>query len=203
MVGKYRLFPYTIIADGYKTGRQLLVGTAETTDHKTATVYSWSSPTSPWTDLSRSRIEFVAGDGLQDPVLWYGGRFQFLELCPDTGCLAVEYTATGEVAHAWPFRPYELEAAAVADEEYPYELAIDHSFVRDVYPFGIVAIRERRPAGDIPEWGPPPTLLAEEWPESTATAIRSGTEETTATIGRSYWTTAQPWCPAPGSATSP
>ena len=63
----------------------------------------------PLGDLSRSRIEFVAGDGLQDPVLWYGGRFQFLDLCPHPGCLAVEYATTGEVAHAWPFRPDELE----------------------------------------------------------------------------------------------
>ena len=99
----------------------------------------------PLGDLSRSRIEFVAGDGLQDPVLWYGGRFQFLDLCPDTGCLAVEYTTTGAVAHAWPFRQDELEEAGVDDEEYPYELAIDHSFVRDAYPVGI----ERYANGDL------------------------------------------------------
>ena len=141
LVGKYRLFPYTIIADGYKTGRHLLVGTAETTDHRNFVEFT----DIPLDDVSRSRIEFVAGDGLQDPVLWYGGRFQFLELCPDSGCLAVEYTATGEVAHAWPFRPYELEAAAVADAEYPYELALDHSFAKDVYAFGM----SRYPNGDL------------------------------------------------------
>ena len=141
LVGKYRLFPYSIIADGYKTGRQLLVGTAETTDRGKFEGFT----DVPLGNLSRSRIEFVAGDALHDSVLWYGGRFQFLELCPDTGCLAVEYTATGEVAHAWPFRRYELEAAAVADEEYPYELGIDHSFVRDSHPIGI----ERYANGDL------------------------------------------------------
>ena len=149
LVGKYRLFPYSIIADGYKTGRQLLVGTAgddpETADHKTGDGVFVEFTDTPLDDLSRSRIEFVAGDGLQDPVLWYGGRFQFLDLCPDTGCLAVEYTTTGEVAHAWPFRQDELEEAGVDDEEYPYELAIDHSFVRDAYPVGI----ERYANGDL------------------------------------------------------
>ena len=87
----------------------------------------------------------MAGDGLQDPVLWYGGRFQFLDLCPHPGCLAVEYATTGEVAHAWPFRPDELEDAGVNDEEYPYELAIDHSFARDFVPFGM----ERYANGDL------------------------------------------------------
>ena len=114
LVGKYRIFPYYhFVADGYKTGRQLLVGTAgddpETADHKTDDGVFVEFTDTPLADLSRSRIEFVAGDGLQDPVLWYGGRFQFLDLCPDTGCLAVEYTTTGEVAHAWPFRQDELE----------------------------------------------------------------------------------------------
>ena len=133
LVGKYRLFPYSIVADGYKTGRHLLTRDVETTDHG-----RFEGLTDvPLGNLSSSRIEFVAGDGLQDPVLWYGGRFQFLDLCPNTGCLAVEYTTAGEVAHAWPFRQDELEEAGVDDEEYPYELAIDHSFPRDAYPVGI------------------------------------------------------------------
>ena len=71
LVGKYRLFPYTIIADGYKTGRQLLVGTAgddpETADHKTDDGVFVEFTDTPLGDLSRSRIEFVAGDGLQGP----------------------------------------------------------------------------------------------------------------------------------------
>ena len=129
LVGKYRLFPYSIIADGYKTGRHLLVGTAGDDPEKDDGVFVEFTDI-PLADVSRSRIEFAAGDALHDPVLWYGGRFQFLDLCPHPGCLAVEYTPTGEVAHAWPFRPDELEEAGVDDEEYPYELAIDHSFAR-------------------------------------------------------------------------
>ena len=41
--------------------------------------------------------------------------------------------------------PDELEEAGVDDEEYPYELAIDHSFARDAYPVGI----ERYANGDL------------------------------------------------------
>ncbi len=142
LAGKYRLFPYNVIADGYKTGRHLF---DRGTDRDTERGLFLEFADIPRRDVSRSRIEFVAGDGLHDSVLWYGGRFQFLDLCPDAGCLAVEYTATGEVAHVWPYRPYELEAAAVGDEEYPYELAVDYSFVRDAYPFGI----ERYPNGHL------------------------------------------------------
>ena len=54
--------------------------------------------------------------------------------CPDGGCLAVEYTATGEVAHAYPFRVNEIEQAADAarSDEFPYEVSPASSFVRDV-----------------------------------------------------------------------
>ena len=133
LVGKYRLFPYTIVADGYKTGKQLLGRGVETTDQGEFVEFT----DIPLGDVSLSRFEFVAGEALHESVLWYGGHFQFLELCPESGCLAVEYTATGEVAHAWPLRPHELKEAAVGYEEFPYELTIDHSFARDAYPFGI------------------------------------------------------------------
>ena len=149
LVGKYRIFPYSFIADGVKTGRYLLGGTAgadpETADHRKDDGEFVEFADIPLGDVTRSRIEFVAGDSLHEPVLWYGGRFQFLDLCPHTGCLAVEYTPTGEVAHAWPFRQDELETAGVDDGEYPYELALDHSFVRDAHPVGI----ERYANGDL------------------------------------------------------
>ena len=84
LVGKYRLFPYSIVADGYKTGRHLLGRDPETTDRRTDHVNFVEFTDIPLVDVSRSRIEFMAGVTLDDPVLWYGGRFQFLELCPDS-----------------------------------------------------------------------------------------------------------------------
>ena len=62
--------------------------------------------------------------------MWPGGRYRFLDLCPEHGCLAVEYAASGAVVHAWPYRPEELERAADAGGgALPYELALDFSFI--------------------------------------------------------------------------
>ena len=80
-----------------------------------------------------NRFQFVAGDSLNNPVLWQGGRHQFLEYCPDGGCLAVEYTATGEVAHAYPFRELEQAADAAHSDEFPYERSLAFSFARDIH----------------------------------------------------------------------
>ena len=136
-------------------------------------------------------------------MLWYGGRFQFLDLCPDTGCLAVEYTTTGEVAHAWPFRQDELEEAGVDDEEYPYELAIDHSFVRDAYPVGI----ERYADGDLlvtfqmGGYRPPFRRRCRQGrPRRSSRLVQKRLQPPLAAATR---TTAQPSCRATGSVRSP
>ena len=62
-------------------------------------------------EASAKRIEFIAADRLDDPVLLGGGRGMFLEHCPPSprsalpgGCLAVEYSRAGEVSRATPFR---------------------------------------------------------------------------------------------------
>ena len=106
------------------------------------------SPDSPLSGSTiGSRIEFLDGGSLHEPVLWYGGRFQFMDVCPEWGCLAVQFGTDGEVAHAWPLRPDALEQAAhdAATGEFPHELDPGFSFVRDVTPFGI----SRYPNGDL------------------------------------------------------
>ena len=94
-----------------------------------------------------SRIEFLDGGSLHEPVLWYGGRFQFMDVCPEWGCLAVQFGTDGEAAHAWPLRPDALEQAAhdAATDEFPHELDPGFSFVRDVSRFAI----SRYPNGDL------------------------------------------------------
>ena len=130
----YKLFPYPIIFDGIKTLRTL----RELYYEKNEGNFSHFADVPP-ERAATNRFEFVAGDALSGPVLWQGGRYQFLEYCPDWGCLAVEYTATGEVAHAYPFRNEELEQAAAAaySDEFPYELSPAASFARDVVVIGI------------------------------------------------------------------
>ena len=142
LVGTYQVFPYRIIADGLKTGRTLL-DAPENEAPPNLTGFSEVPPE----NAAANRIRFMAGATLHDPLLWYGGRFQFLDLCPGNGCLAVEYTDAGEVAHAWPYRPAEIERAAQAStaEEFPYELSPTFSFARDMYPVGMAMY----PNGDL------------------------------------------------------
>ena len=140
LVGAYQVFPYRMIADGIKTGLTLF-DTPEQEDVYNLTGFSEVSPDK----AAANRIRFMAGARLHGSLLWYGGRFQFLDLCPGDGCLAVEYTATGDVAHVWPYRPAALEQAAQAAalDEFPYELSPAFSFARDVYPVGIAVYPNR------------------------------------------------------------
>ena len=74
-------------------------------------------------EVSAKRIEFIAADRLDDPVLVGGGIGMFLEHCPPSphlglagGCLAVEYSRAGEVSRAVPFRMQAIEAASILPE---------------------------------------------------------------------------------------
>ena len=110
-----------------------------------ADVEKFSGP--PSETAVANRVEFLAGDALHEPVLWYGGRFQFMELCPEWGCLAVQFGTDGEVEHAWPLRPGVLEQAwnAAAADASPPESAHDFSFALDFLPGGL----SRYPNGDL------------------------------------------------------
>ena len=104
-------------------------------------------PDSSSGSAAASRIEFLDGGSLREPVFWYGGRFQFMEICPEWGCLAVQFGTDGEVAQAWPLRPRLLEQAA-NDAEAEYFIRPDlpgFSFARDAAPLGI----SRYPNGDL------------------------------------------------------
>ena len=75
-------------------------------------------------EASAKRIEFIAADRLDDPVLAGGGTGMFLEHCPPSphsglpgGCLAVEYSRNGEVSHAVPFRIQAFEAVNIVPEK--------------------------------------------------------------------------------------
>ena len=132
----YGLFPYQVISDGIKTLQSLRGHTKE--KRRIYGEFGHFADT-PLEHAVTNRFQFVEGDSLSGPVLWEGGRYRFLEYCPDEGCLAVEYTATGEVAHAYPFRSEELEQAAAAaySDEFPYEQSPTFSFATDINLAGI------------------------------------------------------------------
>ena len=141
----YQLFPFSVISAGIKTLRTL--HGVHTRKDAGFFLHFVKAKVVPPERAASNRFEFVAGDSLSGPVLWQGGRYQFLEYCPDWGCIAVEYTATGQVAHAYPFRNDELEQAANAaqSDEFPYELSPAASFARDVN----VAAISRYANGDL------------------------------------------------------
>ena len=130
----YKLFPFSAIHNGIKTLRTL----HELSMRKDNGRFAHFAAVPPDSAAS-NRFQFLAGDALSGPVLWQGGRYEFLEYCPDGGCLAVEFTATGQVAHAYPFRFDELEQAsnAASFDEFPYELSLASSFARDTSIAGI------------------------------------------------------------------
>ena len=87
------------------------------------------------------RFEFIGSDRLADPIVVPGGWGHFQEHCPDhAGCIAVEYAGRGEVRHAWPYRPEELQEWLEKDEftaDFPYEHALGFSFSEHVKVMGV------------------------------------------------------------------
>ena len=104
-------------------------------------------------EASAKRLEFIAADRLDDPVLLGGGLGLFLEHCPPLphsalpgGCLAVEYSRTGEVSRATPFRPQAIEAAnIVSEQDYPSEHPPGWVFWKNV----LVTSVSPYPGGDL------------------------------------------------------
>ena len=117
-IERYGVFPKSVIDAAARTARTTAesLGMPDTGDFK-------SFPGTALADYPGQRVEVVEGDSLANAMLVSGGRHQFRELCPEHGCLAVAISPSGEVTHAWPFRPHAIHAANIVDEnDYPYEL---------------------------------------------------------------------------------
>ena len=132
---RYEIFPYWRVNDALTT---LSAAADEPEASRDVGEFRGFSDVPPGS-AAEGRIEFADERGLSGPILWYGGRWQFMDLCPEWGCVAVEYSAAGDVVHAYPLRPGELQRAAEASfadgadgAEHPYEFAPDFSFQRDL-----------------------------------------------------------------------
>ena len=105
-------------------------------------------------EASAKRIEFIAADRFDDPVLVGGGVGMFLEHCPPAphlglsgGCLAVEYSRNGEVSRAVPLR---LQAIAEADIVSAYNWKKEDHLHRQVdWPELVVDSVSPYPGGDL------------------------------------------------------
>lgn len=98
-------------------------------------------------DAAAARVRFFADDQLADPVLVKGEVGTFLDYCPGPwGCLAVGYSRSGSVSHAWPFRPQEIGEANIASEsDYPYEHPAGWRFSHDIAWYNLSPY----PSGDL------------------------------------------------------
>lgn len=91
------------------------------------------------THEAAARIEFIAGDELDAPVLLGGQLGAFLDHCPESyGCVAVEYSRSGAIRRTWPFRPKDVaEANILKESEYPYEHPLNWSLSNDLDYFNL------------------------------------------------------------------
>ena len=122
-IAKFKVFPYGILFSAYKTALTLVDSSIDKRRGRFVTI----APDS----VEAHRFEFITAKALTDPVLVWGGKAWFTEYCPGhVGCLAVEYTGRGEVRHAYPYRPKEIEKAAIVSlpHEQPFWFSIqDHA----------------------------------------------------------------------------
>ena len=117
-IGEYKIWPYQVIRDGAKTLSVTYRGL-------TAAPYVGQFRRTP-TDVPRDQLASARFDitpeaaNLPERYLVNGGLNEFRELCPDYGCIAVEFDRSGAVLHAYPYRPFKIfEANSVADTVFP------------------------------------------------------------------------------------
>lgn len=140
-VGAFKIFPHGALSKAFKTAKvqiELLTGKSP--------LFKYLKFVNIAPDrVEIHRFEFIAADALADPILVPGGMGKFVEYCPGhPGCLAVEYDGAGELIHAYPYRPEEIEKTTpIAD--FPYEQPLGFSMRDAVYPSGV----SRYPNGDL------------------------------------------------------
>ncbi len=113
-VGYAEVFPWNLVYRGYKTVR--LIRAARLAPQM-PDPGRWHVAETPADSVAASRIKLTGGEGLLDPVVMAGGRWQFGELCPQTdGCLAVEFSGSGEAGRTWPLQSLKIaESKIIAD----------------------------------------------------------------------------------------
>ncbi len=118
VIERYNLFPRSILSDASKTALETLDALSE---RDTADYLGFSD--TPLGALPARRNETAGGGAFSAPLLLPGGRHRYRELCPEHGCLAIAIAPSGEVTHAWPFRPLAIQAANISSAvDYPFEL---------------------------------------------------------------------------------
>lgn len=120
-VGRYKKPPYETVRSAFVTYR-----TWKSAHDRIRAGRSYESSTLFGRE-AKSRIEFVSGAELADPILLQAkGSGEFAEHCP-AGCIAVEYADTGVAVHAYPYFPDSIGKAPLL-VDWPYEHALGTEF---------------------------------------------------------------------------
>ena len=133
LVGDYKFPPYGTIANGIKTIKA-------TYRDLTWTTYlgQFKEPTGvALEDVASARL-IVAEAGRDHPerYLVNGGLNEFLEHCPEYGCVAVDVDRDGEVHHAYPYRPYAIFAADITEGSF-YREGVPADPLKKMRPMGV------------------------------------------------------------------
>ena len=102
-VGHYRAFPYQVIREAALGVRAIVRDVTNTSSDRMERRVSEFSTVEAATNRIRDPGALTAG------LLWVGGEGMFREYCPERGCLAVEFSPTGDVVHAYPYRLDEVD----------------------------------------------------------------------------------------------
>lgn len=122
-----RIFPYEVIHSAKRTAQAVMAaadekGLARPLERRL-------------TGADVARFESPSSLGFEAPIIVTGGRGRFHDHCGGHGCLAVRYDETGNLKHAYPYRPEEIFEANSAGA-HPYE-AVDFHFPTHARPIGI------------------------------------------------------------------
>ena len=130
-------FPYQVVRQG---ARPLISMAAAHMADDLGT--KWLSADVPADSVEARRVHVASSDGLRDPVVLKGGRWQFSdeEDCR-TGCMAVEYHPgyRGGGGGGTPFRPELLGATRIAES--PYEKGFGANSDDVTYIFNMTSYR--------------------------------------------------------------
>ena len=101
-VAKYRVFPYRLVYEAAASVQEIYKEvTGTTAENRVIRVSEFTG-----VEAAAKRIEDP--NSLTTGLLWPGGEGLFREICPERGCIAVEFSSSGEVVHAYPYRLDEL-----------------------------------------------------------------------------------------------
>ena len=112
--GYRQIFPYSLLRAATLTGRQMYMdlGGAQLTNDIGFIRFEDGIPA---TQITAQRVIPKHAIGSAESYLLTGGPGQFLDICPQNGCLAVEMSRFGKVLHAWPFRPEDFRKTALVN----------------------------------------------------------------------------------------